>query len=106
MHQPQICSMFWRNNWLLEAGSLPACSSSIISPFVIVCLFVCYEVSPGVGCCGGRLAGLLRQMSCGYESAELLNLHNEYSTDVLVHPRKIASETRCFFISRAYNFIA
>lgn len=59
-----------------------------------------------MGCCGGQLAGLPRWMSCGYESAELLNLHDEYSTHVLVQPRKITSEARCFFLSRAYNLIA
>jgi hypothetical protein len=44
-------------------------------------------------------------MSCGYESAELPHLHNEYSNAVLVYLRKITSEARCF-LSRAHNFIA
>lgn len=74
-----------------------------------MCVFVCYEVSPGAGCCGGRLPGLPglpRCMSCGWEIAEFLNLHNEYSTDMPGHPRKMTSEARCTFLSRARNSIA
>lgn len=68
---------------LLQVPYLLAQVQSSLHLCLFACLFVCYEVSPGVGCCGGQLAGLPRCMSRGYESAELLNLHNEQSTDVL-----------------------